>query len=160
MRYLVQPRGPGKSWVFRMVTPPDLVGVTNPWDGKPFGKEIKKGLKTRRLPEARILCDIALGEVRKLTEGLSEDVEFGLPSAIEWREHIASARSGNSDRHIADGIEFVLADKLEAAEARGRPQSQLKRFSQVAAGKGFPLEAALNQYVTERQPNNVGDTSR
>jgi hypothetical protein len=30
VRYLVQPRGPGKIWVFRMVTPPDLVGVPNP----------------------------------------------------------------------------------------------------------------------------------
>ena len=37
MRYLVQPRGPGKSWVFRYVTPPELVGVPNPWDGKPLG---------------------------------------------------------------------------------------------------------------------------
>ncbi len=52
-RYLVQPRGPGKSWVFRMVTPLDLVGVPNRWDGKPLGKEIKKGLGTRNLPEAR-----------------------------------------------------------------------------------------------------------
>ena len=26
-RYLVQPRGPGKSWVFRMLTPPDLIGL-------------------------------------------------------------------------------------------------------------------------------------
>jgi hypothetical protein len=33
MRYLVQPRGPGKSWVFTMVTPPDLVGIPNPWNG-------------------------------------------------------------------------------------------------------------------------------
>ena len=43
MRYLKQPRGPGKSWVFRMMTPSDLVGVPNPWDGKPLPKEIKKG---------------------------------------------------------------------------------------------------------------------
>jgi hypothetical protein len=51
MRYLVQPRGPGKSWVFRMLTPLDLVGVPNPWDGKQLGKEIKKGLGIRHLPE-------------------------------------------------------------------------------------------------------------
>jgi len=31
MRYLVQPRGPGKSWVFRMKTPPDLVGIPAWW---------------------------------------------------------------------------------------------------------------------------------
>jgi hypothetical protein len=45
MRYLVQPRGPGKNWVFRMVTPPDLIGVPNPWDGKPLGREIKGASK-------------------------------------------------------------------------------------------------------------------
>jgi len=38
MRYLVQPRGPGKSWVFRYITPPELIGVLNAWDGKPLGK--------------------------------------------------------------------------------------------------------------------------
>ncbi len=47
MQYLTQPRGPGKSWVFRRVTPPDLIGLPNPWDGKPLRKEIKKGRKRR-----------------------------------------------------------------------------------------------------------------
>jgi len=53
MRYLVQPRGPGKSWVFRYISPPELVGVPNSWDGKPLGKEIRKSLGTRHLPTAR-----------------------------------------------------------------------------------------------------------
>ena len=44
MRYLRQPLGPGTSWVFKMPTPPDLVGVPNPWAGKPFKKEIARGL--------------------------------------------------------------------------------------------------------------------
>lgn len=44
MRHLKQSRGPGKSWVFSMLTPPDLIGLPNPWDGKPLGKELKKGL--------------------------------------------------------------------------------------------------------------------
>ena len=47
MRYLKQPRGPGKIWVFRMLTPPDLIGLPNPWDGKPLGKKIKKGSARR-----------------------------------------------------------------------------------------------------------------
>ena len=27
MRYYKQPRGPGKRWVLRIMTPPDLIGV-------------------------------------------------------------------------------------------------------------------------------------
>ena len=30
MDYLIQPRGPGTGWVFRMVTPPELRGMENP----------------------------------------------------------------------------------------------------------------------------------
>lgn len=83
MRYFVQPRGPGKSWVFRMVTPLDLVGGANPWDGNPLGKEIKRGLGTRHLPEARKRRDIALGDIRKLQDGLSDGEAFSLESAVE-----------------------------------------------------------------------------
>lgn len=154
MQYLIQPRGPGKSWVFRMVTPPDLVGTPNPWDGKPLGKEVKKGLGTRHPTEARKLRDIALGDMRRLAAGQTDDAAFSLPSAMEWREDIASARKNNSDPRAAEGMELVLSDKLEAAESRGLPRSQLKQFSRVATGKGFPLELARTQFVAERQPNN------
>ncbi|MFT6532407.1 MAG: hypothetical protein ACJASC_001958, partial [Limimaricola cinnabarinus] len=79
MQYLIQPRGPGTGWVFRMVTPPELVGKPNPWTGK----EIKKGLKTRRLPEARKLRDVALGDVRKLAfENTDADLLPAGPSVI------------------------------------------------------------------------------
>ena len=118
MRYLVQPRGPGKSWAFRMVTPPDLVGVPNPWDRKPFGKEIKKGLGTRRLPEARKLRDIALGDIRRLEDDLSDGAAFSLASAVEWREAINEARrQAEADGDPFNvGVEFVLHDKLEEAK--------------------------------------------
>ena len=48
MLYLKQPRGSGTGWVFRMATPPDLVGIPNPWDGEPLRKTIMKGLGTRQ----------------------------------------------------------------------------------------------------------------
>ena len=65
MRYLIQPRGPGKSWVFRMKTPPELIDKTNPITGKPFVNEIRIGLGTRRLSEARAGRDIMLGKIRE-----------------------------------------------------------------------------------------------
>lgn len=144
MRYLVQPRGPGKSWVFRFVTPPELVGVPNPWDGRLLGKEIEKGLGTRHLPTARKLRDIVLGDIRRLEECLGDNAAFDLASALEWREDIAAARENAEDpRHF--GIEFVLLDKLEQAKARGLPRDQLKRFCRVATGKGFPFDLAHSQ---------------
>lgn len=153
MRYLKQPRGPGRSWVFSMVTPPDLVGVPNPWDGRPFGKEIRKGLKTRMLPDARKLRDIALGDVRRLQDALGDKGAFSLASAVEWREAIATARETAENLHNV-GMELVLHDKLEQAHARGIPQGQLKRFSRVATGKGFPLSLAHPQYLEARRVGN------
>jgi hypothetical protein len=156
MRYLIQPRGPGKSWVFRMVTPPDLVGVPNPWDGRPLGREVRKGLGTRHLPKARKLRDIALGELRRLQAGLSDSDTFSLSSALEWRETVMTARRNAEEDGdpFNVGAEFVLADKLEQAADRGVPSNQLKRFARVATGAGFPLDLAHSQYVEARRAGN------
>lgn len=157
MQYLVQPRGPGKSWVFRMVTPSELVGVPNPWDGRPLGKEIKRGLGTRRLTEARKLRDIALGDIRRLADGFTDGSAFSLASAVEWREAIREARklaaAQGDPAYVAE--EFVMQDKLEAAEKRGLPREQLKRFARVATGRGFPLELAHREYVAARSEGNA-----
>ncbi len=112
MRYLVQPRGPGKSWVFRMLTPPDLIGLPNPWDGKPLGKEIKKGLATRHLPEARKRRDIALGDIRRAQRQLSNDDAWSLQSALAWRKMTEDARRREDGEEIADGYDLVLNDRV------------------------------------------------
>ncbi|SIO36129.1 hypothetical protein SAMN05444722_1667 [Rhodovulum sp. ES.010] len=153
MRYLRQPRGPGKGWVFKMPTPPELVGVPNPWDGRPIRKTITKGLGTRHLPSARKLRDIALGDIRRLQDGLRDGEAFSLASAVEWREAILAARQNAEDPRRV-GIEMVLTDKLEQAEARGLPLDQLQRCARVASGKGFPLDLAHSQYVEARRPGN------
>jgi hypothetical protein len=90
MDYLIQPRGPGTGWVFRMVTPPEVIGKPNPFTGKPCGKEVKKGLGTRHPVEARKRRDIALGEIRKAATEVSDEGRFSLSSAEEWREMIAN----------------------------------------------------------------------
>ena len=48
MRSLVQPSGPGKSYVFRTATPSKLAGKLRPYTGRPFGVEIKLGLPRLR----------------------------------------------------------------------------------------------------------------
>ena len=148
MQYLIQPRGPGTGWVFRMVTPLELVGTPNPWTGKPFGKEIKKGLKTRRITEAKARRDIALGEIRQLAFSKTDAGQFTLGNAEEWRDIIRDDQSGEQD------AASVLSDKLEAAEMRGVPEAKLKTFGRVAFGKGYPINKALEQYIEERRPNN------
>ena len=92
MHYLIQPRGTGKSWVFRYLTPPGLVGVPKLWDGKPLRKEVRKGLGTRHLPTARKIRDI-----RRLEDSPSDGAAFSLASAVDWREAITAARQSAED---------------------------------------------------------------
>lgn len=148
MNYLVQPRGPGTGWVFRMITPTELIGKPTPLTGKPFGKEVKKGLGTRHPVEARKRRDIALGEIRKAAAELSDEGRFTLSSAEEWREMIAN---DDSEEH---GIELILSDKLEEAAKRGVPETKLRSFNRVALGKGYPITTALDRYIEERSPGN------
>ena len=103
MRHLIQPRGPGKSWVFRMATPPDLTGAPNPWDVKSLKKEIENGPGTRKLNEARRLRDIAPGDMPRLEDSLRDGVFFCPASAI-------ATRPLRPPRYV--GIEPVLHGKL------------------------------------------------
>jgi len=147
MQYIIQPRGPGTGWVFRMVTPTELVGKPNPWTGKPFGKEIRKGLSTRRLPDARRQRDVILGEIRKLTFAQTDEANFGVEEAQAIRQQLASTDD-------PDGLMWALDERVQRGAQRGVPVSKLRRYNQVALGKGFPLDKALEQYVQERSPDN------
>jgi integrase len=153
VRYLKQARGPGSGWIFRLPTPPHLMGVPNPWDGKLFLKTITRGLGTRHLPTARKHRDQLLGDVRRLEAALSEGEAFSLASAEEWREAVRAARQSAPDPANV-GLEFVLLDKLERAAAGGISEAKLERFHRVATGKGFPLSRAHEQYVNARRPDN------
>ena len=149
MDYLIQPRGPGTGWVFRMVTPSELVGLPNPWTGKLFGKEIRRGLGTRHPVEARKQRDIALGRVRELVAEATGEGAYTLESALEWRQMIAE------DTSHEQGVAMVLEDKLDSASRQGTPEDQLRTFNRVALGKGFPITKAVSQYIDERAPGNV-----
>ncbi|MGR3760284.1 hypothetical protein ACUXV3_09175 [Roseobacteraceae bacterium NS-SX3] len=98
MQYLTKPRGKGYS--LRMATPEVLIGLTNPWTGKPFGREIKLGLNTRTYAEAVRQRDIKVGQIRALEEqahGAAKQKRYGgridlSPESAEgWREAIEAA---------------------------------------------------------------------
>ena len=154
MKHLIQPRGPATGWVFRMITPLELVGKPNPWTGKPFGKEIKKGLGTRRLVEARKLRDVALGEVRQVALELSDVGRFSLKSAKDWNEAIREDDAKNTDPAAQGGVSMILNESLHKAERRGVSTARLKKFARVAFGEGFPIDHAISQFVEERGPDN------
>lgn len=123
MKHLIQPRGPATGWVFRMVTPLELIGKPNPWTGKPFGKEIKKGLGTRRLVEARKLRDVALGEVRQVALELSDVGRFSLKSAKEWDKAIREDEARNTDPATQGGVSMILNESLKGS-LNGGTQSE------------------------------------
>lgn len=158
MHYLIQPRD--KGFTFRMVTPVELHGTTNPWTGKPFGKEIKVGLRTRRLPEAKQKRDVLLGKVRELQHAARGADKVSLKSAEDW----AAARAEDEKRGTGpDGVtvQDALEDTISALRARPkskRPSSaQLRQFKRVAYGTGYLLEAALHRYLEDRAPGNPLD---
>jgi integrase len=152
MRYLTQPRGTG--FVFRMVTPPELIGVLCPWTDKPFRKEIKHGLRTRHRAEARQKRDLVLGKIRELQLGVTDAGKFSADTAREIRADIAKLRQtpGNDDK--VEAMEGGLSDILYAAERRGVALNQLKPFAKVALGDGMLLSDAVEQCIKDRSPNS------
>lgn len=158
MHYLVQPRGAGTGWVFRMITPPSLIGRPNPWTGKPFGKEIKKGLQSRQLVEARKRRDVALGEVRQCVHLLTEEGRHSTEVALEWHKQIQREQNSEDPIIRAHGspASLVLTERLAQSfpERNVRLPPRATRFAKVAFGDGFPLDTAVEQYIRERSPNN------
>jgi len=94
VRYIVQPRGPGTAYQFRIRTPSALVGMIDPETGKPFGATIKRGTGESHLPTARKIRDRLLGSIRA-----AEDAIVGGRSPVSavvagrWRDAIAAGMS-------------------------------------------------------------------
>ena len=159
MHYLNQPRGPGKSFVFRMTTPTTLIGKKCPFTGKPFGAEIKLGTGTRSLPEARKKRDLYLGRVRELEISLSDDPRFSLGRAEGWAAEITKqeASGGVGGPNDVD-VRSVLEDEMERAKALPRtlrpPKETLERFEKVALRTGYPIDEAVSRYIEERKVGN------
>ncbi|WP_457824581.1 hypothetical protein, partial [Staphylococcus aureus] len=87
---------------------------------------------------------------RRLDAQQGDKRDLSLQSALHSREEIAAHADKNPD-DTHGGREMVLQDRLEAAAARGVPVVQLRRFSRVARGKGYPLERALAEYIEARR---------
>ncbi len=158
MHYLKQPRGAGKSFVFRMATPKALVGSISPFTGKPFGSEITLGTGTRRLPEARKKRDSYLGKVRDLEATMGTDASVSLERAEAWSEAIAKQEDEGSGGPEDLDVRSVLEDEIE--HARSLPRSKqpakrtIERFTKVALRTGYRIDDAVTRYLEERKIGN------
>jgi hypothetical protein len=156
MQHLIKPRGKGYS--LRMLTPAVLVGTTNPWTDKPFGKEIKLGLHTRTHAEALRIRDVRVGQIRQLEAdaiaasgrgGIGRILDLSPEAAEEWRKMRLDATDEERE-----GYDYVLEDQLEAAADAGKEREALAFGALVFKG-AVPLEKALEQYLDERKEGNV-----
>lgn len=67
MKHIIQPRGDGTAYQFKIRTPSGLKGMIDPATGKKFGTYIKRSLGgSRHLPTAKKLRDLRLAEVRAM----------------------------------------------------------------------------------------------
>jgi hypothetical protein len=104
MEHIIQPRGPGTAYRFKMRTPTALIGKVDPKTEKPFKKWITRSLGgTSHLPTAKKMRDIRLAEIRtieaQLGAGVSLDRRFSLERAEGWAEALKAqtARGGPND---------------------------------------------------------------
>ncbi|TNC93818.1 MAG: Uncharacterized protein FD119_3737, partial [Stygiobacter sp.] len=144
-KYLLQPRGPGTGYVFRMLTPAALMGQTNPRTQSAYGREIRVGLKTRSLREARTARDILLGAIRQ------QEQEFlGWQGTTEEAIELAK----NLRPLMGLGAEDVAASMARVANTILAPrigQDKAKNWHKVAMGKATPVRALAEKYHTEHE---------
>lgn len=158
MKYLVQPRGPGKAWAFRMRTPPALIGKVDPETGKPFGAIIKRGLGTDHLPTARMRRDETLGRVRAAVRATAE-AGLSAEDAARWAQEIAAQERDMGPEDVP--IRAILHDMVEeeAAQAKRRGDAAragaVDRFRDRVVNAGhLRLSDAVERYLAARVEGN------
>jgi integrase len=139
-----------------MLTPEILIGTTNPFTKKPFGKEIKLGLNTRSHADAVRIRDIRIGQIRQLESDamaaakqrhVGQIIDLSPESAAAWRE----ARANDASDEGA--VDLILSEQIERAAEAGKPE-QAQRFADMVYRGAMPLGETLAEYLKERSPGN------
>lgn len=162
----IRPPTKRKGYSFRMKTPPLLIGTTDPKSGRPFGKEIVRGLGTRHLPTARKARDRILGEVRVLEDKAQiMGDQYG-----RWSTNVALAVHEQINRENAEGFDeddfsldtaSIISDMVETEERKPASKrsgsiAQIKTFKGTALRGDLPLNEAMARYIEARSLGNVG----
>ncbi len=108
MEHIIQPRGAGTAYRFKMRTPKTLKGLTDPKTEKPFKNWITRSLGgTLHIPTAKKMRDIRLAEIRiieaQVSAGASFDSRFSLERAEGWAEALRTQKAkGGPDDYEPD----------------------------------------------------------
>jgi integrase len=139
--FLFQPRGQGTGWCFRMATPLILVGRDNPRTGRPYGREIREGLDTRELKQARKLRDLRLGKIRLEEAQALAQISGSMEQALQ----VAADLKAVDDPHQRDTIEQAISIEAELIEKRAGRQ-KASRWYKTAMGVSTPLKDVFDQF--------------
>lgn len=142
--FLFQPRGPGTGWCFRMVTPVALVGQTNPRTGRPYGREIREGLDTRDLKQARKLRDLRLGKIR-LEEAQALGASEG---SMDQALTLAAELRGIDDPDMREAVEDALVLQAERLE-KTLGERKAVQWYKAATGQHTPFVEACERYKAD-----------
>lgn len=143
--FLFQPRGAGTGWCFRMRTPDILIGYENPRTNKPYGNEIREGLATRNLREARRERDILLGKIKAEAAKVLAEKAGDVETALAYAEDLEQI----DDPKMLETVELALTDKAERIEKASGTQ-QAKQWYQAATGTATPASLIYEKYVANR----------
>lgn len=154
MEHIIQPRGVGTAYRFKMRTPKALKGKTDPKTEKPFKNWITRSLGgTSHIPTAKKMRDIRLAEIRtmeaQISVGASLDSRFSLERAEGWAEALrAQNANGGPDEYEPD-IYDLIDDEVSKA-----PKTQRKVFKKVALSGTISLADAVERYLHDRREGN------
>lgn len=142
--FLFQPRGHGTGWCFRMVTPLPLVGRINPRTNRPYGREVREGLRTRDLQQARRLRDLRLGKLRLEELQVLQELHGSMEQALQ----LASDLRVVDDDEQRDNIRHVIEIEAEKIKERAGVQKS-SRWYKAALGMSTPLKEICEQYKSD-----------
>jgi len=153
-RFLFQPRGQGTAYLFRMKTPPILIGKSSPRTGRPYSAEIRESLQgTRDLATARRLRDLLLGDIQREVaqwEGIEPgSVGDAMFIAEMTRTHVAPEDRDDQESVLAD-----MAGKLKLSVGKKKAQ----RWYKIATGSRTPFKATCEDYQKDRK-NSLSTSS-
>ena len=154
MEHIIQPRGAGTAYRFKMRTPKSLQGLTDPKTEKPFKKWLTRSLGgTSHLPTAKKMRDIRLAEIRameaQVSAGASLDSRFSLERAEGWAEALRAQNAKGGPDDYQPNIYDLIEDEVSAA-----PKAQPKAFKKVALSGTISLADAVERYLHDRREGN------
>lgn len=126
--HIIQPRGAGTAYRFKMRTPKSLQGLTDPKTEKPFKKWLTRSLGgTSHLPTAKKMRDIRLAEIRTIEAQVHAGATLDSRFSLERAEALKAQNAKGGPNGYEPDIHDLIEDEVSKA-----PKVQRKAFKKVA----------------------------